>query len=172
MNDMSECFYNAKEVAIMLVNSTWTRHEVKTINTRNPVLSVTWHDTQLLIKSLNAKSITNYRLPTEAEWEYAARSGGEKGKYSGSGSLNKVGWNKFNASNHGGNSFFPIPHRVGTKNANGLGIYDMTRNTWECCQDWYDENYYVASPKMIHQVPSMLFIRPGEAVAIIKTLIV
>jgi formylglycine-generating enzyme required for sulfatase activity len=96
-----------------------------------PVERVSWDDVQEFIRKLNAKTGKNYRLPTEAEWEYAARGGKHsKGyKYSGSNSIENVAWYYGNSGKK--------THPVGTKQANELGIYDMSGNVYEWCQDWY-----------------------------------
>jgi formylglycine-generating enzyme required for sulfatase activity len=96
-----------------------------------PVEDVSWNDVQEFIKKLNSQTGKNYRLPTEAEWEYAARGGSKsKGyKYSGSNDIDNVAWFGENSGS--------TTHPVGTKQPNELGIYDMSGNVLEWCSDWY-----------------------------------
>jgi formylglycine-generating enzyme required for sulfatase activity len=105
-----------------------------------PVESVSWNAVQEFIQKLNTMTGKKYRLPTEAEWEYAARGGksGKGYKYSGGNNIDEVAWYDGNSSSK--------THPVGTKQANELGIYDMTGNVWEWVSDWYGENYYSSSP--------------------------
>jgi formylglycine-generating enzyme required for sulfatase activity len=104
-----------------------------------PVESVSWIDVQTFISKLNKQSGSAYRLPTEAEWEYAARSGGKQETFSGGNDPNKVSWNEGNSGQ--------TTHPVGKKAPNGLGIYDMSGNVWEWTADWYAEDFYGKSPK-------------------------
>ncbi len=116
-----------------------------------PVEQVSWNDAQKFIKDLISKSSKDgFRLPTEAEWEYAARSGGKKEKYAGSNHIKKVAWYKRNSRG----LFRKSTHPVGKKQPNGLGIYDMSGNVWEWVSDWYDSNYYSRSPRDNPQGPS------------------
>ncbi|MDX9870037.1 MAG: SUMF1/EgtB/PvdO family nonheme iron enzyme [Candidatus Cloacimonadales bacterium] len=123
-----------------------------------PVEQVTWYDAVEYCNKLSKKegltpaytingynvtcnwSANGYRLPTEAEWEYAAR-GGNKSKgytYSGSNTVDNVAWCSSNSNSQ--------TYDVGTKAPNELGIYDMSGNVWEWCWDWYSSSYYSSSP--------------------------
>jgi hypothetical protein len=99
-----------------------------------PVEQVSWNDVQEFLRKLNALTGGNFRLPTEAEWEYAANGGLKKDNYEYAGS-NTVGLVTWFMDNSGG-----ATHPVGTKQPNSIGIYDMGGNVWEWCQDCYDTN--------------------------------
>lgn len=102
-----------------------------------PVERVSWSDCQTFITKLNALTGHTFRLPTEAEWEFAARGGNASGGYiySGSNTIGDVAWYDQNSVDW--NSFALKTHEVATKAPNELGIYDMSGNVWEMCQDWY-----------------------------------
>jgi sulfatase modifying factor 1 len=107
----------------------------------NPVEKVSWNDAVVFCRTLTKQERQagrlpegyEYRLPTEAEWEYAARGGsdGSSANYAGSSSIDDVAWYKDNSGKK--------THPVGQKQANELGLYDMTGNVWEWCLDWYGE---------------------------------
>ena len=99
--------------------------------TQNPVESVDWEDCQEFVSRLNSLTGRTFRLPTEAEWEYAARGGNKSRhyKYSGSDNIHDVAWYDDNSGSK--------THAVGTKSPNELGIYDMSGNVWEWCSDRY-----------------------------------
>lgn len=101
------------------------------VGTNLPVEQVSWNDCQEFIAKLNELTGKHFRLPTEAEWEYAARGGNmsQGYKYSGSNTVDNVAWYYNNASSK--------THPVATKAPNELGIYDMSGNIWEWVADWY-----------------------------------
>jgi|GEM_PF-688804 len=116
-----------------------------------PVESVSWNDVQDFIRKLNERTKNNpqapfvkgeFRLPTEAEWEYAARSGGKNEKWAGTSNESQLTDYAWYYKNSGSKT-----HSVGQKKPNGLGIYDMSGNVWEWVSDWYDSSYYKNSPK-------------------------
>ncbi len=112
-----------------------------------PVYDVSWIDiVNYFIPKLNQLTGKTYRLPTEAEWEYAARGGNNSGgyKYSGSNTLGDVAWYSGNNGSSGSVNYGAKP--VGTKNPNELGIYDMSGNVREWVSDWYNSSYYSSSP--------------------------
>ena len=122
-----------------------------------PAYYVSWEDiVNIFIPRLNKITGKTFRLPTEAEWEYAARGGNKsKGyKYSGSNTIGEVAWYTVNAYNVGSSSSNYGTHTVGTKAPNELGIYDMSGNVYEWCSDWYGSSYYSSSPSTNPTGPS------------------
>lgn len=110
--------------AVMGNNPSWFKGD------NLPVESVSWDDCQEFISKLNSITGHNFRLPTEAEWEFAARGGNNSKhyQYSGSNNMDDVAWYENNSGDK--------THPVASKQPNELGIYDMTGNVWECCSDW------------------------------------
>ena len=114
-----------------------------------PVINVSWEDAEAYCDWLSQKTGHGYRLPTEAEWEFATRGGNsEKDKnyrYAGSNDPDAVAWHTGNSSSK--------THPVGQKQPNGLSLYDMSGNVWEWCADWYASDYYASSPSTNPQGP-------------------
>jgi formylglycine-generating enzyme required for sulfatase activity len=109
-----------------------------------PVHNVNWNDIERYLEKLNNRGDGfHYRLPTEAEWEYAARAG-KTAPYPGP--IDAIAWYNANA-NH-------VPHAVGAKHPNPWGLYDMNGNVWEWVSDWFDANYYASSPAVNPKGPS------------------
>ena len=113
-----------------------------------PVESVSWHDSQEFINKLSADEGVPYRLPTEAEWEYAARAGTTTRYYSGDSEsdLDAIAWYSANSERR--------THAVGEKAPNAFGLYDMSGNVWEWCQDWHARDYYSRAPSVDPQGPA------------------
>lgn len=105
---------------------------------RCPVEQVSWNDVQAFIRKLNERTGMAYRLPSEAEWEYACRAGGQH-KYCGSDNADAVAWHFYRDSGDKMNA-------VGKKSANGWGLHDMSGNVWEWVQDCYEDNYAKSPP--------------------------
>ncbi len=101
----------------------------------HPVIHVSWNDAVAYAEWFSHKTGQIWRLPTEAEWEYAAR-GGQNFKYAGSNNLDDVAWYNGNSGNK--------THPAGQKTPNGFGLYDLSGNVWEWCNDWYG-NYRTGS---------------------------
>lgn len=99
----------------------------------HPVVCVSWNDVQGYIDWLNRMTSGNYRLPSEAEWEYVCRSGGRQEKYCGGNDADVLAWYDGNSDNK--------THPVGQKQPNGLGLYDMSGNVWEWVEDCWNKNY-------------------------------
>lgn len=125
-----------------------------------PVERVSWNDARTFIRSLNSKGNGKYRLPTEAEWEFAAREGGKKVRF-GTGK-DTIGPDEANFDTR---EQYKKPYSrtgnyraetvaVGSFQANSLGLYDMSGNVWEWCGDWYDSGYYGSSPRNNPEGPS------------------
>ncbi len=146
-------------VAVMGSNPSWfngigssdygsTHEEDFGINLQRPIEWVSWTECQEFITMLNQITGKDFRLPTEAEWEYAARGGNrsQSYKYAGSNTIDDVAWYRDNSLIVGiGNQDYGT-HTVATKAPNELGLYDMSGNVSEWCYDWYDGYYYRYSP--------------------------
>ena len=141
----------------------------------HPVVNITWNDAQALARWLSEKEGRHYRLPTEAEWEYAARAGTRTRYHSGDAPLTllkvantfdasaKPLWPKFAANALAGNDGFAFTAPVASFRPNAFGLYDMHGNAWEWTNDWYGEDYYAHSPTTDPQGPKEghVYVRRG-----------
>ena len=140
-------------------------HDSKAINGQSlngenqPVVHVSWEDSIAYSKWLSNKSGKTFRLPTEAEWEYAARGGTTTGRFWGENADDACSYanihdlaskrvNKFPHEPHKCDDGYAATSPVGKFKANNFGLYDMLGNAWEWCNDWYGKNYYSSSPKL------------------------
>jgi formylglycine-generating enzyme required for sulfatase activity len=126
---------------------------------RSPAFAMTWHEAKEFCQRLSSQPAEvqarrKYRLPSEAEWEYACRAGTVSAYYLGdkASDLAKAGW--FGAKSGVGNTNNDFPHAVGGLPPNGFGLYDMHGNVWEWCEDFYAENFYAVSPEKDPKGPS------------------
>ena len=154
---ISRAFYLGKTevtqqqwVAVMGTNpSGFNSKKVGGDSRNHPVENVSWGDVQAFIQKLNKKEgKAVYRLPTEAEWEYACRAG-SRGKYSFGDDDSELGRYAWIEGNSGEKT-----HPVGQLRPNAWGLYDMHGNVWEWVQDWYGEEYYGSSPSTDPSGPS------------------
>ena len=149
-SSLSDFYIGQTEVTQRLWKAVMGTNPCKIQGNDLPVMYVSWQDCQDFIQKLNQLTGYHFRLPTEAEWEYAAR-GGEKSKgfaYAGSNDLNEVAWYIDNSQDQ--SQFFA------TKQPNELGIYDMSGNVWEWCEDYYDtdETMHVVKSGSFHDSAS------------------
>jgi formylglycine-generating enzyme required for sulfatase activity len=107
-----------------------------------PVINVSWYEATAYAKWLSQQTGQQYRLPTEAEWEYAARAGKTTKYWWG----NQIGSNKANCSNSSCGDRFKYTAPVGSFAPNPFKLYDTAGNVWEWVRDWYDKKYYSHSP--------------------------
>ena len=139
-----DSYYIAEaEVSQKLWESVMGYNPSKHVGRKYPVDCVSWEECVEFCNKLSEETGRHFRLPTETEWEFAARGGNKSKnyKFSGGDELNKVAWNFDNSDNS--------VHKIRKKRSNELGLYDMTGNAWEICNDWYGPytNEYVYNPQ-------------------------
>jgi formylglycine-generating enzyme required for sulfatase activity len=157
-DSMAGCSDSEKPPHKVCLNGFWMgRHEVtqqqwrrlmgnnpsdaKRCGIQCPVEEVSWNEALEFARKLSAKTGYLFRLPTEAEWEYACRRGGKRQQYAGSEPLDALAWYKENADGS--------PHPVGRKLPNELGIYDMSGNVWEWCLDIFDKDAFLKATRTL-----------------------
>jgi len=150
----TDCRQDEKPAHVVALNGFWlgkfevTQAQWRTVMGSNPssiadkplhpVETVSWHDVHIFIETLNTKSEATFRLPTEAEWEFACRSGGKKQQYAGGDSPDPVAW--YGAYFNGNTG--PTTQEVGRRQPNDLGLYDMLGNVSEWVEDTYEPQAY------------------------------
>jgi formylglycine-generating enzyme required for sulfatase activity len=157
----TDCRNNERPVHEVCVNSFWIgKHEITQaqweafmdnnpsvfkLGKNHPVENITWIEIQEFIKRINKKVDKDFRLPTEAEWEFAVRDRGKNIRYPWG---NILGKNNANCRTCGSRWDFKSTSPVGSFKPNNLGIFDMSGNVYEWCQDYYSADYYKISPKL------------------------
>lgn len=139
---LTDFYMQTTEVTQELFEAVMGYNPSKITDPKKPVVGLSWHEAISFVKMLNAEVKGYYRLPYEAEWEYAARSGGKDDIWSGTnneGQLDEYAWFSDN-SEEGMN-------QVKRKKPNGAGLYDMSGNVWEWTEDFFDFDYYKVSPR-------------------------
>lgn len=125
------------------------------ISPDSPVSHISWDDAHFFSQKLSKETGHVFRLPSEAEWEYCARSGSERRFYWGDddsdAEIDKYAWYYYNTGDRG----MKYPREVGRKQPNSFGLYDMIGNVWEWCSDWYYSDYYRDSPLYDPKGPSI-----------------
>ena len=126
-------------------NSSWP---MRGVGDNNPMYYVSWEEAKAFCAKLSELTGKTYILPTEAQWEYAARAGkhNDSSQFSGHYMEDVVAWYESNSDQ--------TTHPVKQKRANKLGLYDMSGNVWEWCNDWYGDSYYSSSPQTNPTGPS------------------
>jgi formylglycine-generating enzyme required for sulfatase activity len=138
---ITEPFYlQTTEVTQAQWNAVMDRNPSRLKGDNFPVECVSWHEAQEFVSRLSMKEGVTYRLPTEAEWEYACRAG-LASEFCFGDSVEELGKYAWHAGNSGNK-----PQPVGGKKANKWGLHDMHGNVFEWCQDWYSKDYYTRSP--------------------------
>jgi formylglycine-generating enzyme required for sulfatase activity len=149
---LTDFYMQSTEVTQELFEAVMGYNPSKYKDPKKPVIGVSWHGASSFVKKLNEATKGYYRIPTEAEWEYAARSGGKKDLWSGTsneGQLDDYAWFSDNSEGE--------VHLVKQKRPNALGLYDMSGNVWEWVEDYFDFDYYQVSPKKDPYGPDMSY---------------